>query len=235
MTPQPAAPKGRLEQLLDEFSEVHGTVLMGMHKELQTLKTEVKAQVESQIGNILKETKSADNELARRLSASKEIGDLLVEKSKKVEAKNLKLIEQAHQMLGKIESKLASANSDLDEQHKSLKQNLQSVRDTALADMENISKSITQERAAFRSEAASSLQNMTAAIESAQQKMSAALNFANTLNLENQALLQSVRDAQVVLHQKELLLQKRTQQVAIAIGLAIVATLGFWIWLTLKH
>ena len=155
--------------------------------------------------------------------------------NEKTQTRNSILIERANHTLDSIESKTARAASDLDERHKSLKQNLQSVRNTALADMENVSKSMTQERAAFRAEASASLQNMTAANESAQQKMSAALNFANTLNLENQALLQSVRDAQAAVHQKELLLQKRTQQIVIAVGSTIVATLGFWIWLTLKH
>ena len=35
---QATAQKGRLEHLLDDFTEVHGTVLLGMHKELQTLR-----------------------------------------------------------------------------------------------------------------------------------------------------------------------------------------------------
>lgn len=46
--------KGRLEIMLDEFSELHGTVLMGMHRELQTLKQEVQSEVDAR----LKDTRS---------------------------------------------------------------------------------------------------------------------------------------------------------------------------------
>lgn len=251
------APKGRLEQLLDEFSDVHGTVLMGMHKELQTLKADIKTQVESQIGSILVEIKSADSELAGRVSESKQISNLLVEdakckldelnsagrkaiqklelESEKIQTRNSILIEQANHTLDSIESKTVNATSDLDEQHQSLRQSLEIAWDAAKADIGEISKAMVQERAAFRSDAALTLQNMAVANESAQQKMTAAISFANKLNMENQALLQTVQTERAALHQKELQLQKRTKQVVIGVGLAIVATLGFWIWLTLKH
>lgn len=63
MTTLQAEKKGKLELLLDDFTEVHGTVLLGMHKELQTLKMEVDTRVETRINAIFDLVKSADSNL----------------------------------------------------------------------------------------------------------------------------------------------------------------------------
>lgn len=62
-----ASQKGRLELILDEFSEVHGTVLMGMHKELQTLKHDVDIRVETRIAVVLEKMQAADSTLEARI------------------------------------------------------------------------------------------------------------------------------------------------------------------------
>ena len=60
------AKKGKLELMLEEFTEVHGTVLMGMHKELQTIRTDVEKQVASQIAESLKLFEKANAKLSAR-------------------------------------------------------------------------------------------------------------------------------------------------------------------------
>ncbi|MCX7167758.1 MAG: hypothetical protein NTV11_15985 [Rhodocyclales bacterium] len=68
--------KGKLELLLDEFTEVHGTVLMGMHKELQTLKQEVDKRVEAQIGTVLTKIEAADSVLKSHLESAAELSTI---------------------------------------------------------------------------------------------------------------------------------------------------------------
>ena len=63
---KPQQPKGRLELMMDEFTEVHGTVLVGMHKELQTIRTDVEKQVASQIAETLKQFEKVNAKLAAR-------------------------------------------------------------------------------------------------------------------------------------------------------------------------
>lgn len=63
---KPQQPKGRLELMMDEFTEVHGTVLVGMHKELQTIRTDIEKQVASQIAETLKQFEKVNAKLAAR-------------------------------------------------------------------------------------------------------------------------------------------------------------------------
>ena len=68
-----AEEKGRLELILDEFTEVHGTVLMGMHKELQTLKQEVDRRVDERISAVLAKIDSADSALKAHLESADQV------------------------------------------------------------------------------------------------------------------------------------------------------------------
>ena len=61
MMTQATAQKGRLEHLLDDFIEVHGTVLLGMHKELQTLRKDVDTRVEARLVEFLAQVSAAES------------------------------------------------------------------------------------------------------------------------------------------------------------------------------
>jgi hypothetical protein len=66
------AKKGKLELMLDEFTEVHGTVLMGMHKEVQTLKDEIDKRVEQRITEVLTKVAAEDSKLQSHLEAAEQ-------------------------------------------------------------------------------------------------------------------------------------------------------------------
>jgi hypothetical protein len=80
------AAKGNLEILLDEFTEVHGTVLMGMHKELQTLKQEVEKRVEERISAVLTKIDAADAILKGHLDSADQVAANLDGKEKRAAA-----------------------------------------------------------------------------------------------------------------------------------------------------
>lgn len=183
--PNADAKKGRLERRFDEFDEVHGTVLLGMHKELQTLKAEVDTRVETRIGAILQETRGAGSELSQRIEESKQLSE--------------SLRNQAEQQLETIQSTSRRAN--------------QQIKESAETAIDRV-------------------QQMT--IET-QARLSASLKIADQLNQESQSLLKSVQEQQLQLIEREQILQRRTRQWLVGIGVMIVATVGAWIWLTLKH
>lgn len=60
-------PKGRLESLMDDFTEVHGTVLLGMHKELQTIRADVEEHVNDRLSSVLEEIKAENGRLAEQV------------------------------------------------------------------------------------------------------------------------------------------------------------------------
>jgi hypothetical protein len=80
------AAKGKLELILDEFTEVHGTVLMGMHKELQTLKQEVDKRVEERISAVLTKIDAADAVLKGHLDGADQVAANLDGKEKRAAA-----------------------------------------------------------------------------------------------------------------------------------------------------
>ena len=57
--------KGKLELMLEEFSAVHGAVLLGMHKELQTVRVDVEKQVGRQLAQATKDISRADAALRK--------------------------------------------------------------------------------------------------------------------------------------------------------------------------
>jgi hypothetical protein len=81
-----AADKGRLELLLDDFTKVHGTVLMGMHKELNTLKADVEKQVAKQITETLKQIEKADARLKTRMEKAERTMQRLEERLSQYQA-----------------------------------------------------------------------------------------------------------------------------------------------------
>ncbi len=213
MMTQATAQKGRLEHLLDDFTEVHGTVLLGMHKELQTLKTDVNARVEARLVEFLAQVSTVEYTGRRQMEASQQVCTRLQELTAHSEAITQSLADFA-------DGSCRAIRND---------------RDSALADIETLAERIVQERAAFKKAASEAQQGMLNANEDARKRMSAAVAVANAMNHESQALIQQVREQQASLHQRELQMQKHTRQLAMGVGLVVFSTLGFWTWLTLTH
>lgn len=207
------AQKGRLEHLLDDFTEVHGTVLLGMHKELQTLKTDVDARVEARLAEFLAQVSTVESTGRTQMEASQQVCTRLQELTAHSEAIAQSLADFA-------DGSCRAIRND---------------RDSALADIETLAERIVQERAAFKKAASEAQQGMLNANEDARKRMSAAVAVANAMNHESQALIQQVREQQASLHQREQQMQKHTRQLAIGVGLVVFSTLGFWTWLTLTH
>ncbi len=399
---QATAQKGRLEHLLDDFTEVHGTVLLGMHKELQTLRKDVDARVEARLVEFLEESGKVQSDLSNLIGEATHVSNVLkwdmehhvdtlneanrnsirafelagqaahaqnsqvlaqaavtfaalsdlstnaqnvlLEEQQNLES-NLRetAIQSSTQLANVRDSSLASlqgfatalnaaqtkfsrdtsarldqvkeiqqgiaesqiaARDDLLAHSKTLQDRLsasheaalqevlaycqsvatkvadvaaaskndieirqdavlneiqevlahcQSVatkvvevatasnndilvgRDAALADIKTILDTVEQRNVAFRDAASIVQQNMKKAHAASQEKMAEALRSAQAINEENRVLVSELREQQASLHQRELQMQKHTQQLAMGVGLVIFSTLGFWTWLTLTH
>lgn len=213
MMTQATAQKGRLEHLLDDFTEVHGTVLLGMHKELQTLRKDVDTRVEARLVEFLAQVSAAESGVRKQMETSQELCTRLQELTARGEV-------------------IAQGLADFaDGSSKAMRD----ARDSALADIRILTNTFVQERAAFLEKASEAQQRMLHANEDARKRMSAAVAVSNAMNHESQALMQQVLERQTLLHQRELQMQKRTRQLAIGVGLVVLSTLGFWTWITLTH
>ena len=213
MMTQATAQKGRLEQLLDDFTDVHGTVLLGMHKELQTLRKDVDARVEARLVEFLAQVSAAESGVRKQMEGSQELCTRLQELTARGEV-------------------IAQGLADFaDGSSKAMRE----ARDSALADIRILTNTFVQERAAFLEKASEAQQRMLNANEDARKRMAAAVAVSNAMNHESQALMQQVLERQTLLHQRDLQMQKRTRQLAIGVGLVVSTTLGFWTWLTLTH
>lgn len=210
---QATAQKGRLEHLLDDFTEVHGTVLLGMHKELQTLKKDVEARVEARLVEFLAQVSAAESSVRKQMEASQELCSRLQELTARGE------------VIAQSLADFADGSSKA----------MRDARDSALADIGIIAERIEQERAAFTKAASEEQQKVLQANNHARQRISAAVAVSNAMNHESQALMQQVLERQTLLHQRELQMHKRTRQLALGVGLVVLSTLGFWTWLTLTH
>ncbi len=82
--------KGKLELMLEEFSAVHGAVLLGMHKELQTVRDDVKKQVGSQLAQATKDISRADSALRKITDEVKSIHEA-IDAREKLALQNIKV------------------------------------------------------------------------------------------------------------------------------------------------
>jgi hypothetical protein len=201
--------KGRLENILDEFTDVHGTVLLGMHKELQTLKHEVDLKVESRIGAFLKKVQEADSGLSQRIETSHLI--------------TTRLDVQGKQTVAKMEATGYKAIADI-----------VGAREAGMSDLKALLRESGQMRHEFKQDASQAIEGIVKAHGEFQGKISASIKFASMLNAESQGLLKEVGEQQAAIKKREEQLQKRTRQVSVGVGLVLLTTMGFWIWLTLK-
>lgn len=203
MTAQATAQKGRLEHLLDEFTDVHGTVLLGMHKEIQTLKDEVEKSVDTRIGAVLAKIQCADGELAKRLSDSL------------AATRNLEQLTKAS-----LQS-LESSSSRIQELTAS---KLRLAEDAAGVLLGNVAKATLD----FNTNSTRSMQTLATSCQEFESKMAAKLAYVNKINAETQSMLTAIEA-------RETQLQIRTRQILIGGGILLLATVGVWIWLTIKN
>ena len=203
MTAQATAKKGRLEHILDEFTDVHGTVLLGMHKEIQTLKDEVEKSVDARVGAVLAKIQCADGELAKRLSDSL------------AATRNLKQTTKTS-----LQS-LESSSSRIEELTAS---KLKLAEDAAGVLLGNVAKSTLD----FNTNSTRSMQMLATICQEFESKMAAKLAYVNTINAETKSMLTAIEARQTQL-------EIRTRQIFIGGGILLLATLGVWIWLTIRN
>lgn len=203
MAKQTSTPKGRLEEVLDEFTDVHGTVLLGMHKEIRTLKAEIQKNVESQIGAVLTEIRNADSELLKHMDQSRMV-------AAETEAKTKAQLETYEEGSVLAHSKAVEATR------------------LAEAAIDKLEKAARQASANFEAKAQDAMRTMIGHREEFQSKLSASLAFADQLNNKS---LQTLKEVEV----REQRLHIFTRRVVIAVGVVVLATLGVWIWLTIRH
>lgn len=203
MAKQTSAPKGRLEAVLDEFTDVHGTVLLGMHREIQTLKAEIRKSVDSQIGAVLAEIRNADSELLKHIDESRAVA---TESATKTEAQ-----------LVTYEEGSARARNEAAEATR--------LAESAIAKLREDAQQVS---IAFNTKVHEGLQTMMKREEAFQTKLSAALAFADQLNSKSMEMLKEVELREQRLH-------IFTRRLVIAVGVVVLATLGVWIWLTIRH
>ena len=103
------------------------------------------------------------------------------------------------------------------------------------AEFQRILGQIEYQRSGFQQEMAQARENVSLAQNEQQNKISAALKVADKLNNTSLYALKKINARSEKLHQREAALQKRTRQAVLGVGLAILATLGVWIWLALPH
>ncbi|WP_153145123.1 hypothetical protein [Dechloromonas sp. H13] len=175
MTAQATAQKGRLEHLLDEFTDVHGTVLLGMHKEIQTLKAAIQKSVDTQIGGVLAEIQKADSELVKHMDGSRGVGTELAAKTK---------AELATYVEGS-----ARARNEAIEARK--------LAEDAIAKLLENAKQVN---AAFDARAQEAIQTMIRRQEDFQSKLAATLTFTDKLNGKSMEMLKEVMAREHRLH-----------------------------------
>ena len=207
---QTNTPKGRLESLMDDFTDVHGTVLLGMHKEIQTLKSDVERCVGERIESVLHEINEAGTELKQHLEHSNAVLDKAIAQSKS----NLTSIK-------------ALGNKALED--------IASEKRSGLAEFNALRSELEQSRAEFQSEASIAEERVTRITSELQTKLTAALSYSSKMNSESQKILKKIRERQELLYKREIELQKRTRQFTISAVLVVLATVTAWIWLTLNH
>jgi len=201
----------RNDSLLDEFSEVHGTVLLGMHKALQTLKQEIEQRTEERIDSFQSRLDTASEQIDRT--------------ARQTEAVFEKAITHSEALLNTIAhtSKLTATE-------------IATEKSSLLAEFALLREQITQDRSALQSEAESARTHFASVHEDFQTKLTAALSYTNRLNTESQSLLKTIKERQKQLNLREQALHRRTRRHLI--GSTLVATLaamaatGLWLWLT---
>lgn len=216
--------KGKLELMLDEFSEVHGAVLLGMHKELQTLKADVDKRVETKIGAILEQTLSADAQLVARISEAEKAATSLEGKATNA---HQSLCDEGERFLKLISEKIA--------QFEKARAKAWSEIETSQRDQRRLANEIEQRRTDFNREVSAAKDEMATMLKEHDKRIAAAVKFADHLSRECASSLKAANERYELLQAREFKLQQRTRQIVIAAAVFVLATLGLWIWLLQTH
>lgn len=244
--------KGSLEVLLDDFTDVHGTVLLGMHKELLSLKAELDGRVEAAIGKTLAPIRAADSALHAHLEAARQVLASLDEKAGRASA----AIASAREQLGQD---VASARESVGADYLRIRDEF-SRHDGVLLTLENsleafaakqreaqaeiaasqsefqlVLAQIGNQRSNFQQEIAQAMARMSALQQEHQSKMSAALKVTDKLNSDSRALLKAFRKRIEGLQEREAAHKRRRRLETIVLGLLGLVALAVWIWPTLPY
>lgn len=239
VSPGQYSPKGRLEIMLDEFSELHGTVLMGMHRELQTIKQEIQSEVDTR----LKETRSGvDSQLDEFLSQYATAEDRLaasVSQAQKLEQELRALVNSAQAYQGDLAALQAKGEALGRQQQVELAEmSARLLREFSQKGKQEVDRLIEEGRGMLDSNKDDLIQmqlDSSRKMDARQEITKSLLGEAREANKENIALLEALRKDQAS-HAAEVNRFNRLRfRAMIGLGAALIATVGVWIWLTVTH
>ena len=245
-----STPKGRLESLMDDFTDVHGTVLLGMHKELQTLKSDVEECVGERIESVLEEINEAGAELKQHLERANAVLDKTIAQGKSnltsikalgnkaledISAERMSGLSELKTLLVELEQSRAEFQASIQPSVTRALEDISAARTSGLTELRALLAEIEKSRAEFQNEASIAEQRVTSIKSELQSKLSAGLSYSSKMNSESQKILKKVRERQELLFKREIELQTRTRQFTAGAALAVLATVIVWIWLALTH
>lgn len=219
-----SAPKGKLELMLNEFTDVHGTVLLGMHKELQTLRADIEHRVESRIAAILEQTQAADAQLIANIEKSENTAATLNSKTENLRSSLKQEEERLHALIEDERTKLEQASAKTS-----------SAIEASRRDLLNLAKEVEQRRTEFTQEIDAATDEIAKMLSEHDSRVSAAVKFVDYLSKECASALKAANERYELLVTRESSLQARTRQIVIAAAIFSVATIGLWAWLLQKH
>ena len=245
--------KDTLESLLDDFTDVHGTVLLGMHKELLSLKEDIDDRLESRIGKALEPINAADSALRAQVEAAQRVIASLDEKARLAVSTIAAARELLTRDIASARESLAADSVLVREEvarHKNVLQALekrlleafglkQSEAQAEIAasrsEFQLVLAQIGNQRSNFQQEIVQAMARMSPLQQEHQSKMSAALKVTDKLNSDSRALLRAFRKRIEGLQEREATLQKRRRLETTVVGLLSLTALAVWIWQTLAH
>ncbi len=242
--------KDRLELLLDDFTDVHGTVLLGMHRELLSLKEDIDDRLESRISQALAPINAADSELLAQVEAARQVVAALEEKTGRAAAVFASAREQlgkdivsARESLGadclRIKGELARHGEVLSTLERGVEAYAVKQREAqeeiaaSRSDFQLLLAQIGNQRSNFEQEIARAVARISALQQEHQEKMSATLKVTDKLNGDSRALLRSFRKRIETLQAREAAVHKRQRVEIFVVGLLGLAMLAISIWHTL--
>jgi hypothetical protein len=213
--------KGRLELMMDEFTDVHGTVLLGMHKELQTLKQDVTKQVDEKLLQFTNSITVADSQLQKRL----------------VEAQDsCKQLDQVRmQAANDLNLAHSSAIAAIDKAAQSGKSDLTTLLTSGLHDLTVLLDNVTSQRKELTNDLTKATNTIANMIQEHQVRLDATIKVARQLNQEGQAAQAITQTMMNDLTNREAAYQRRQRSMVISIAVVCTITIGFWVWLVQRH
>jgi hypothetical protein len=209
--------KGRLELMMDEFTDVHGTVLLGMHKELQTLKQDVAKLVDEKIGQFHNSVTAADSHYQKLLSESQETCKQL----EQVRMQTANDVALAHS------SAIASINNAV----KAGRSDLITLQTSGIHELNVLLDNVTSQRKELTNDLSKATAAIANMIQEHQVRLDATIKVARQLNQEGQATQAITQTMMNDLAKRELAYQRRIRNTMISIAVVCTITIGVWVWL----